>query len=57
MSRKKKKIKIKLDQTNFDILQSIRKSWGDFNPVTRVVEDKTKYNRRKEKEKLRKEEE
>jgi hypothetical protein len=25
----------------------IRKTWGDMSPITRVVKDKSKYNRNK----------
>jgi hypothetical protein len=28
------------------IIKSVRKGWGELNPVTRVVRDKTKYNRK-----------
>lgn len=31
-----------------------RGTWGDIKPVTKVVQDKTKYNRKKDKQKLRK---
>lgn len=41
MKKKKKK-----KSTNIELYQSIRKDWGDINPVTRVVRDKTKYTRK-----------
>ena len=31
--------------------QSIRKTWGELNPVTRVVKDKKRYDRNVEKRK------
>lgn len=43
---KKKKVKQK---ASLEILLSIRKTWGDFNPCTRVEEDKKKYNRTRNK--------
>lgn len=39
MAKKQKK-------TNIELYQSIRKDWGNINPVTRVVKDKTKYTRK-----------
>lgn len=33
-------------KSNLEILKSIRNTWGDINPVTKVVKDKTKYNRK-----------
>jgi hypothetical protein len=39
--------KIKIGVINqLDILKSIRKDWGEFNPITRVKKDKKKYNRK-----------
>jgi hypothetical protein len=32
-----------------DIIKSVRHTWGELNPVTRVVPNKKKYNRAKEK--------
>lgn len=40
---KKKKTK---EKTYLEIAQGIRKGWGNINPVTRVVRDKTKYTRK-----------
>lgn len=50
MGKSKKKAK-KLDQLS--IYQSIRKGWGEFSPVERVVPNKKsgKYNRAREKRK------
>ena len=31
---------------NNEIYKSVRKSWGELNPITRIVKDKTKYNRK-----------
>ena len=28
------------------IIKSIRKTWGDMNPVTRVIRDRTKFSRK-----------
>ena len=39
----KKKIKVK---SNMELLKTIRGSWGNINPVTRVERDKTKYTRK-----------
>lgn len=50
MSKKVKKPKTK---TNLDLLKQIRKDWGDFNPVTRVVKDKKKYDRKRNPNKVR----
>lgn len=49
MAKKKKKKKFK--SMYFEALHSIRKDWGEFNPVTRIMPDKTKYNRNREKNK------
>jgi len=45
--RKIKKIKPK---TFHEVLKGIRRDWGGINPTTKVIEDKTKYNRAKEKQ-------
>jgi hypothetical protein len=29
-----------------EIIKSVRKTWGELNPVTRVVKDKKKYTRK-----------
>lgn len=42
MKKRKNKPKTFIEQ-----VQSIRGSWGAINPVTRVVPDKKKYNRKK----------
>jgi len=41
MSKKKSKSQ---PRTNYEVYRSIRKDWGEINPVTRVIPDK----RRKE---------
>jgi hypothetical protein len=33
-------------KTYVEIFQSERKTWGNINPVTRVMRDRTKYNRK-----------
>lgn len=33
-------------KTYTEIFKSERKSWGQVNPVTRVIPDKTKYTRK-----------
>jgi len=43
---KKKKIKT---TKQIDIIKSVRRSWGALNPVTRIVPNKKKYNRAREK--------
>lgn len=35
MSKTKKKVK-----TNLEIIQGIRRDWGNINPVTKVIPDK-----------------
>ena len=37
MSKKKSKIQ---PRTNYEVYRSIRKDWGELNPVTRVIPDK-----------------
>ena len=37
MSKKKSKIQ---PRTNYEVYRSIRKDWGEINPVTRVIPDK-----------------
>ena len=34
------------EKTYLELARSIRKGWGQLNPVTRVVRDKTKYTRK-----------
>ena len=53
--RTMKKKTVELNQSQYDAYKTIRKDWGSFNPTTRVAEDKTKYNRNKEKNNIRKE--
>lgn len=53
---KKKKDTVKSDMTFLDAIQSKRRDWGNLNPVTRVVPDKTKYSRKKKHKKNYKEE-
>lgn len=33
-------------KTYVEIFKSERKTWGEVNPVTRVMRDRTKYNRK-----------
>ena len=33
-------------KNQLEIIKSLRKSWGDLNPTTRVVKDKKKYTRK-----------
>jgi hypothetical protein len=54
--RKKKKDTVKSDMTFLDAIQSQRRDWGNLNPVTRVVPDKTKYSRKEKHKKNYKEE-
>lgn len=51
MAKKKKKKK----KTNVELYKTIRKDWGDFNPISRVVESKKKYNRKKNSNKVKSE--
>lgn len=37
MSKKKKNTK---PHTNYEVYRSIRKDWGELNPVTRIIPDK-----------------
>ena len=37
MSKKKSKIQ---PRTNYEVYRSIRKDWGEINPVTRIIPDK-----------------
>lgn len=37
MSKKKSKIQ---PRTNYEVYRSIRKDWGELNPVTRIIPDK-----------------
>ena len=53
---KKKKDTVKSDMTFLDAIQSKRRDWGNLNPVTRVVPDKTKYSRKEKHKKDYKEE-
>ena len=43
LENNKMKIKIK---SNLEILKSIRNTWGNVNPTTKVIKDKTKYTRK-----------
>ena len=47
----------KKDTINFydDVYRKIRKTWGDVDPRTKVLQSKKKYNRKKEKHKWKKE--
>lgn len=38
--------------TTYDLLKSQRGSWGEINPVTKVIKSKKIYNRKKNKIKL-----
>lgn len=35
-------------------MKGIRNDWGNINPVTKVIPNKKKYNKKKDKEKLKK---
>ena len=52
---KKKRDTVKSDMTFLDAIQSKRRDWGNLNPVTRVVPDKTKYSRKEKHKKNYKE--
>ena len=41
------KQKYKETFSTYDFLKSVRGTWGAVNPVTKIVPDKTKYNRKK----------
>jgi hypothetical protein len=32
--------------SQLDAIKSVRKGWGELNPITRIVRDKTKFNRK-----------
>ena len=34
-------------KSNIEILKTLRRGWGDVNPVTQIVPNKKKYNRKK----------
>lgn len=40
------KIKNKKIKTNLELIKSIRNDWNGLNPCTKVIKDKTKYNRK-----------
>lgn len=40
--------------TDLEIWKSIRKSWGDINPVTKIIPNKKKKSRAKNKSDFRK---
>lgn len=46
------KPKYKETYSTYDSLKSVRGTWGTVNPVTKIVPDKTKYNRKKYNKKL-----
>jgi len=48
MSKKKNKTK-----TTLDIMKSVRNTWGNVNPVTRVHGTKKGYDRNKEKNNIK----
>jgi hypothetical protein len=48
MSKKKNKTK-----TTLDIMKSVRGTWGNVNPVTRVHGTKKGYNRNQEKKNIK----
>ncbi len=33
-------------KSNLELLKSIRNTWGNINPATKVIKDKTKYTRK-----------
>lgn len=39
--------KITKNTTQHELYKTIRKDWGDINPITKVNKDKTKYTRKK----------
>jgi len=39
MSKQKTKIK---SRSNYEVYKSLRKDWGEINPVTRIIPDKRK---------------
>ena len=39
----------------YEIERKIRRDWGAVNPVTKVIPNKKKYNRKKDKNSLKKE--
>jgi len=47
MKKRKKKNKPKDYIDMYDVYKKVRKSWGDVNPVTKIVPDKKKYTRKK----------
>ncbi|MCX7902801.1 MAG: hypothetical protein N2483_11090 [Burkholderiaceae bacterium] len=49
-----KKSKSKSKKTTLEIMQTVRNTWGNVNPVTRVHSDGPGYNRNKEKKKWKK---
>lgn len=50
---KNKKVKKKV-KTTLEIMQSVRGTWGNVNPVTRVHGTKKGYDRNKEKQRTKK---
>jgi hypothetical protein len=38
---------MKKPKTEYDILKSIRGTWGNVNPVTKVIDSKKVYTRKK----------
>lgn len=38
---------MKKPKSEYDILKSIRSTWENVNPVTKVIESKKVYNRKK----------
>lgn len=41
-----KKNKSKKKKSFYELQKTIRRDWGDINPVTKVEKDKTKYSRK-----------
>ena len=39
----------------YELDKRIRRDWGEINPVTKVIPNKKKYNRKKDKNSLKKE--
>lgn len=42
-------------KTDYEIYKSIRKDWGNVKPTTKAFKNKKAYDRKKQKEQIRKE--
>lgn len=54
MAKKKRKKRRNKARSSLELYKTIRKGWYGFNPITRIVKDKTKYDRNKDKKELAK---